>query len=88
MISDKCSFRDFIEVVKGRDFSEMICLTDQEATSAERLALKAYGPEELKDSTCGRYSTKLKSFILYLRHGVKPSNIREHNLEAVVSRGQ
>ncbi len=83
MISEKCSFRDFIQVVKDRDFSEMICLTDQEATSAERLAIKAYGPENIEYSACGLYSTKLKSFILFLRHGIKPSNIKEHNLDII-----
>lgn len=83
MISENCSFRDFIEVVKDRDFLELVCLTDQEATSAERRAIKTYGPEDKKDSVCGRYSNKLKSFIIFLRHGVKPSNIKEHNLETI-----
>ena len=83
MISEKCSFRDFVEVVKDREFSEMICLTDQEATSAEQLAIKAYGPENQKYSACGRYCTQLKSFILFLRHGIKPSNLKEHNLETI-----
>ena len=87
MISDRCSFRDFIEVVKERDFSEMICLTDQEATHAERRAIKTCGPENQKDSICGQYSTKLKSFILFLRYGVKPSNIKEHNLENILLGG-
>ena len=81
MISDKCSFRDFVAAVKDLDLHEVICLTDQEATYAERHAIKVYGPEDQKESVCGRYSTKLKSFILYLRYGVKQSNIKDHNLE-------
>lgn len=84
MISDKCSFRDFLEAVKDRDFPEMIYLTDREATHAQRLTIKAYGPDYLEDTVCGLYSTKLKSFILFLRHGVKPSNIKEHDLETII----
>jgi hypothetical protein len=79
---------DFVEAVKDLDLHEMICLTDQEATYAERLAIKAYGPEDQQESACGRYSTKLKSFILYLRHGVKQSIIKEHNLEAILCHDQ
>ena len=88
MISDRCSFSDFIEVVKDREFYEMICLTDQEATYAERRAIKTCGPENQELSVCGRYSTKLKSFILFLRHGIKPSNIKEHNLDCILIDGR
>ena len=88
MISEKCSFREFIDAVKDMDFLEMICLTDQEATYAERLAIKTFAPEDRKYSTCGRYSSELKSLILFLRHGVKPSIIKDHNLESILCRDQ
>ena len=88
MISETCSFRDFIDAIKDMDFFEMICLTDLEATHAERMAIKSYGPEEQKYSDCGRYSTKLKSLILFLRHGVKPSIIKDHDLETIFWRDQ
>lgn len=88
MISEKCSFKDFVEAVKDRDLSDMICLTDQEATSAERIAIKGYGIQDLNLSVCGQYSTKLKSFIIFLRHGVKPSIIKDLDLdlEKIVTR--
>jgi len=86
MISEKCSFKDFVETVKDMNLSEMICLTDREATSAERLAIKAYEPEDVQNSVCGRYSSKLKGFIIFLRHGVKQSIIKDHDLENIVLR--
>ena len=88
MISEKCSFKDFVDTVKDMNLLEMICLTDQEATSAERLAIKAYGPEYLGDSVFGRYSNKLKGFIVFLRYGVKQSIIGDHDLEKIVLRDQ
>lgn len=86
MISEKCSFMDFVEAVKDRDLLEMICLTDQEATKAERLAIKGYGIKDLDSTVCKQYCTELKSFILYLRHGVKKSNIKDVDLENMIIR--
>ena len=86
MISEKCDFKDFVDTVKDMNLPEMICLTDREATSAERLAIKAYGYEDLQYSACGRYSSKLKGFIIFLRHGVKQSIIKDHDLEKIVLR--
>ena len=41
MISTDCDFKTFIEAVKDKDHIEVICLAEQEATKAERFALRS-----------------------------------------------
>lgn len=80
MISDKCSFDDFLEAVRDRSGHEMIHLTNQEATQAERRCFRRHSESD-GDLCCDEYCKQLKGFILYLRHGVKGSAIKDVDLE-------
>jgi hypothetical protein len=81
MISDKCSFRDFLEAIKDTSGFETIHLTHEEATRAERLCFKGQQDKSENGACCNEYSKKLKGFILYLRHGVKVSSIKDVDLK-------
>lgn len=80
MISDKCSFADFLKAVKGLDGTEIIHTTNQEATRAQRLCFRGYRDNSGNAHCCDDYSKKLKGFILFLRHGVKVSCIKDADL--------
>jgi hypothetical protein len=75
MISDRCSFKDFLEAVRNTSGFATIHLTHEEATRAERLCFRGHRNGE-NDACCGEYSKQLKGFILYLRHGVRVSSLR------------
>jgi hypothetical protein len=80
MISDKCSFTDFLDAVRDTSGFETIHLTHEEATRAERLCFRGHRGKTEYDACCGEYSKQLKGFILYLRHGVKVSSIKDVDL--------
>jgi hypothetical protein len=81
MISDKCSFTDFLDAVKDTSGFETISITHEEATRAERLCFKRNRTKAGNHDCCGEYSKKLKGFILYLRHGVKVSSLKDVDLK-------
>lgn len=82
MISEKCRFKDFLEAVKETSGYEVIHLTNQEATQAERRCYSGrYSGKQENEGCCLRYSEKLKAFILFLRHGVQASCLKNDNLE-------
>jgi hypothetical protein len=81
MISEKCNFKDFLEAVKDTSGFETIQLTHEEATRAERLCFRGRRSKTENGPCCGEYSKKLKGFILYLRHGIKDSSIKDVDLE-------
>lgn len=80
MISEECSFTDFLEAVRNTNGFETIHITHQEATQAERLCYKGHYTNGEKETCCGKYSKKLKAFILYLRHGVQVRCIKNDDL--------
>lgn len=80
MISNKCSFREFLSAVKGASGFETISMTHEEATSADRLCYKGHRAKTGEDTCCGEYSRQLRGFILYLRHGVKVKAIKDVDL--------
>lgn len=82
MISERCSFQDFLDAVRDTSGLEMIYLTNEEATEAERLCFRGYRTKDGNDSCCGEYSKKLKGFIIYLRHGIKMPVIKDVDLGA------
>lgn len=80
MISDNCSFTDFLEAIKNTNGFEAIHLTHEEATCAERLCFRGQRDKNENGDCCSEYSKQLKGFILYLRHGVKVSSIKDVDL--------
>jgi hypothetical protein len=76
MISERCDFNEFALQAQGRDYEEIICLADREATEAERRFYHHSTPDQEK-AACGQnYAQCLKEFIAYMRYGIKPLNIR------------
>lgn len=75
MISDRCDIKEFMLEAKGKNYQDIICLAEREATAAERRAYhsrQAHGER----AQCGEdYARCLKGFITYMRYGVKPSRI-------------
>jgi hypothetical protein len=71
MTNSKDLLREFVESVRGRDFSEVIILADREATQAYRNALRSC--HDLHHSSSGwcMYSNTLKNMIRFLRNDVK-----------------
>jgi hypothetical protein len=64
--------REFIESVRGKDFSEIIILADREATQAYRNALRScHEPHHNYSGWC-QYSKTLTNMIHFLRSEVKP----------------
>lgn len=75
MISDRCDFDDFVQKTNGCNYDDIIAMADREATEAERRRYLARSSQEEK-ALCGReYAECLKSFITYLRYGIKPACI-------------
>ena len=87
MISDECNFNQFVESVKDKEWAELIQLVDQEATNAERMTFKNRTGDNCDNVICYEYASKLKDFILYLRHGVQPSGIKDADLQDFQTRG-
>ncbi|NNK00268.1 MAG: hypothetical protein HKP58_07625 [Desulfatitalea sp.] len=81
MLSSSLSISEFIEIIKGRSYEEIIWMTDQEATEAERrIYKKRINPADSQDKLAG-YARDLKDFILYMRHGVRTSTTRDLQLD-------
>ena len=87
MISEKCSFKDFAEALKGRDFYEMLSLTEQEATEAERYLYKQPN-KTTDDKSAVSYVTLLKDVVLYMRHGIRTHAVRQIDLQDLEFNGK
>jgi hypothetical protein len=71
MTNSKDLLREFVESVKGRDFSEVIILADREATQAYRNGLRSCHDLHHSSSDWCVYSKALTNMIQFLRHDVK-----------------
>ena len=81
MISETCNFKDFLETVRDMGGFEMMELTHQEATRVERLCISRQYAKTDGVCDCSQYTKMLKGFILFLRHGVKVSSIKDIDLD-------
>jgi hypothetical protein len=70
MISKKFSIEAFVEAVNGKDSQEVIALAVEEATKADRKAMKTRKQD--KAEKLQTYSRQLKRLINYHRYVVKP----------------
>lgn len=80
MLSSSFNIAEFIEKVKGRSLHDIIWMTDQEATEAERCLYKRC--HESERDQIASYTGCLKDFVVYVRHGVRTSDTRELELDA------
>lgn len=75
MISKALDVEEFVEEIKNKEYMDIIYLTEQEATAAER---NYYRSSKEMDKCCEswkQYADSLKSFVSFMRYGVKPANI-------------
>ncbi len=82
MLSNSCSFEEFMENVKAEDLMELMYLTEKEATEAER---RLYRPRlsPLRREKCGVfYAETLKNFLFYMRYGIRPWGVGDEVFEA------
>jgi hypothetical protein len=80
MLSTSFDIDEFMEIVKGHSFQEIIQTADREATEAERIVCK-----QCRLGGCDPivgYAHCLKDFILYMRYGVRTRRLRHLNLAA------
>jgi hypothetical protein len=81
MISDRCSFEEFVSVADQWDYQDIITRADREATEAERRFYHSNAPQDEK-TLCGQeYAECLKGFIAFMRYGVKPARIDSQVLQ-------
>ena len=67
MISEQCQIQEFIDAVKGMESDEVIRLAAEEATAAERLALRRHICDRETGRLCdAEYAKVLKELINYL----------------------
>ena len=71
MISESCDFKEFIKAIKSKGHMEILYLTEQEATGAERLALRSRSNPKESQKCDKNYPVILKDFIQYLKYTVK-----------------
>lgn len=81
MISDRCEFNDFVNQAQGRDYQEIICLAEREATEAQRCAIHFAASDEVKALGGYEYAECLKDFIRFMRYGLKPVCMRQDILQ-------
>ena len=75
MLSSSFDIAEFLEKVKGHSYHEIIWMTDQEATAAERQYYK-----KNCDTDCEQmmsYARSLKDFICFMRHGICTRRIQK-----------
>jgi ssDNA-binding Zn-finger/Zn-ribbon topoisomerase 1 len=85
MISPTCDFKLFMKTIKSKDIMEVVYLTEQEATKAERLALKPESNPKQRQKCSDEYSVLLKGFIKYIRFAVKPKLPEDHEYRIFTS---
>ena len=71
MIGANNLLRDFVESLKGKNYSEVIILADHEATDAYRNALRSCHKRHYDASGWCLYSKTLTEMIYFLRNEVK-----------------
>jgi hypothetical protein len=84
MISSNCDFKEFIQAIKDKDYTETIYLTDQEATWAERSAFRSKSDPKKRQEFM-EYSSVLKDFIKYFRCAIKPKLPEGHEYQLFLS---
>jgi hypothetical protein len=84
MRSAHASFAEFVDQVVDQPYDDIILLTDQEATAAQRRCCKQRPTDGLNDDAdLEAYALLLKDFLVYMRHGVATRALRSANCESL-----
>jgi hypothetical protein len=84
MLSLNASLAEFIDCIAELPYDDIILLADQEATAAERRCCKrrtAGGKGQ--NGQMESYALLLKDFMIYMRHGVATSALRQAHGQAL-----
>jgi hypothetical protein len=81
MISTSFDLKQFVEAVQDKDYFDIICFADREATEAERVSYQKRKSAGLNQKDCREYVSLLKGLILFMRHGIKAFGVSDTNLE-------
>jgi len=81
MISKSCNFNEFLDKITDCDYADIILITNEEATAAERTFYKKKAKQDHETKVYEEYAVVLKDFIGFLRNGIKPSSIREFDFQ-------
>lgn len=93
MISPSFSIKEFLDAMVGKDWEGIITAADYECGVAEQRSRGKRG-KEAKEMGSMRYAASLKSFLFFIRFGVKPFGVSDREFamylpvcEALVQRG-
>lgn len=86
MISPSFKISEFFDNVKDKSYLDIIYLSDQEATKAERLAYRSRNQNQPLPE-CVLYAHVIKDFICYLRYGVLTQELSKENAAQFISIG-
>lgn len=84
MLSVNASLTEFVDQVAQKSHDDIILLADREATAAERYCCKrrSAGAQADKMHT---YAVLLKDFLIYMRHGVASSALRNLHCDSLAT---
>jgi hypothetical protein len=86
MLSANASLTEFVDRIAEQAYDDIILLTDQEATAAERRCCKQRGASQQDpEGQLETYALLLKDFLIYMRHGVITSALRSANCESLAN---
>ena len=88
MISTSCDIKQFLSSLKDMDYSDILCSVEKEATDAERLFYRRKRGGASGDDDSSQYARLLKSFLFFLRYGVKPAGLNEGDYQLFQSVGK
>jgi hypothetical protein len=72
-------FVDFIEKVKDMDYQDIMKVGDREVAEMESESYSNLGPEMDMDMERKKYSDRIKAFLMFMRHGVKPKGVSAYD---------
>lgn len=71
LLSGDFELQDFIRSIKGRPVWEVLCLTNNEATAANRILIIERSPKDSRSRQISAYIEQLTEFMMFLRSVTK-----------------
>ena len=84
MLSAHASLAEFVDQIVEQPYDDIILLTDQEATAAQRQCCK-HGTNGSRNGAMESYALLLKDLLVYMRHGVATKALRGANCEKLAT---
>ena len=88
-------FHSFIQKIKDKDYFEIIKDAEEEVKFVESISYRKKGAVKAREMGSTNYDHKIKEFLFWMRHGVKPGSSSESDFqlyqivaEKLVEKGQ